>query len=783
MAGSPSAQPVLDGLAAAGFKFDFLVPSGVPATGSAGLQQYSASLDQFEAAHPNSIVALEGLNEANIQPFSYNGSSSMAASAQFQQAYYAAIKGDAALASIPVYDLTLGYNDLAGYSSLGNLSASTDFASSHAYVPTESTPQAAIATAISAASSVAAAKPSVITETGYTTQANTQYLGVDQTVQAKSILNTLVDAYKAGVGTTYLYQLLDGSSSSTNPQDHFGLFNSDGTPKLAATAIHNLTTILSDNGNGGHTPTAPLGYSLSGLPASGNSMVLGKSNGAYDLVVWAEPKIWNDATSTEIAASTQPVTVNLGGVHGSVNIYDPLNGTTPIATYTNVSQIVVPVSDHPLVIEIDAPATTPTTAPAPVNVSGTAANIVTQLWTLNTDPNLATITLTDTHTLAVASQSTMNYIIANYGKALAAIQGGYNFSVTTASSPWSQTLTYDASGKLLSTSNSALSNGVVTSTYVVYADGSTDATGYTAGVKTNETHVNADGSKEIYAFNITGQAFTTEHDSYNASGLLTSVVQTHSDGRLAFKMIQTSDGTKTPDGYDAKGILTSEVVQQTNGYCSTTFYTAGVKTAAYITNADHTQDNWSYNVTGQTYTTQDQHLDTTGKIVGVTRMHADGSLDFTQVIASDGTNTSNNYNASGKETVSTVVHPNGATDIYKFQVAGSPGATEHDSYAANGSLVAIDVLNANGLTHNINAVSSGQNIVFDHGSEQISNFVAGTAANHDTIQIPQSLVADYSHLQVAQSGSDALVHITAADTITLKNVNVANLDHSNFLFA
>src|SRR5260370_14579704 len=169
LAGSPSAQPVLDGLAAAGFKFDFLVPSGLPASGSAGLQQYLVSLEQFAGSHPNSIVALEGLNEANIQPFSYNGSSSMAAAAQFQQAYYAAIKGDAALASIPVYDLTLGYNDLAGYSSLGNLSASTDFASSHAYVPTESTPQAAIATAISAASSVAAGQPSLLTQTRHTT--------------------------------------------------------------------------------------------------------------------------------------------------------------------------------------------------------------------------------------------------------------------------------------------------------------------------------------------------------------------------------------------------------------------------------------------------------------------------------------------------------------------------------------------------------------------------------------------------------------------------------------
>ena len=72
LAASPAAQPVIDGLANAGFKFDFIVPSNVPQQGSAGLQQYLASVDSFEAAHPGGIVALEGLNEVNVQPFSYN---------------------------------------------------------------------------------------------------------------------------------------------------------------------------------------------------------------------------------------------------------------------------------------------------------------------------------------------------------------------------------------------------------------------------------------------------------------------------------------------------------------------------------------------------------------------------------------------------------------------------------------------------------------------------------------------------------------------------------------
>src|ERR1700681_4683737 len=47
LATNPDAQPVLDGLAAAGYKFDMVVASGVPATGAAGLQQYMAALDKL----------------------------------------------------------------------------------------------------------------------------------------------------------------------------------------------------------------------------------------------------------------------------------------------------------------------------------------------------------------------------------------------------------------------------------------------------------------------------------------------------------------------------------------------------------------------------------------------------------------------------------------------------------------------------------------------------------------------------------------------------------------
>jgi len=830
----PSAQPVLDGLAAAGYKFDLVVSSGVPAGGTAALQQYVASLDQFAAAHPGSIVALEGLNEANIQAFSYNGDSSVAAAAQFQAVYYAALKGDASLSSIPVYNLSLGYDDQADYAKLGNLSGASDFGNSHAYVNTSTTPQAALASALANAASVSSGHSVVITETGYTTQSNTAYLGANENVQAKSILNTLVDAYKAGVSTTYLYQLLDtGPTSDTNPESHFGLFNADGTPKLAATAIHNLTTILSDDGKGSNQPSASLGYSLSNMPSSGSSMVLGKSDGTYDLVVWAEPKIWNDATDTEISNPSQAVTVNLGSVHHSVNVYDPLSGTSPIATYTDVSQIVIPLSDHPLVIEIDAPTKSAEQAPAETSVTGTAADIVMQLSSLNDNAALQTITLSDTHVLPVATEATMAYMISHYAKALAAIQGGYSFAVTTSTSAWSVTKVYDSSAKLLSTSTSNFSNGVITTKDTIYTNGARDSVKYTAGVATQEVISQADGSKEtktfdatgalssdlmqnadgsssntLYSagaktkmyvvnadgsrdntyFGITGQTYTKQTQHYDASGKLTSDTRWHADGTLAFSQVYNTDGSKVTTQYDATGhktsvitwttaatttdnynvagtlvqkivqtaignvttsnysgaLLTSvyivnangsketqlydsagrissDLIQNKDGSSSNTIYTAGVKTKAYVSNADGSKDNSYYNITGQSFTTQTQHYDKSGALTSDVRWHADGTLAYSQVV-----------NGSGK--VTTLYDSAG----HKTQViTWTAAATTTDNYNAAGALTQEIVQTASGnvtTTNYSGALLASVYIVNANGSKETKLYDSAGRISSDLVQ-------------------------------------------------
>ncbi|GMO35887.1 RHS repeat protein [Bradyrhizobium sp. TM233] len=872
MGTSPAAQPVVEGLAAAGYKFDFLVSSALPQTGTTGLQNYIASLQKFATSHPGSISAIEGLNEANHQPFSYHGSSSLTAAAQFQSALYQAVNANAALGSIPVYNLSLAYNDPQGYSQLGNMSGSVDYANAHAYVSTSLTTSSSIAETLSAVMTAAPGKPVVITETGYTTQANTQYLGVNETVQAKSILNTLVDAYKAGVSATYLYELFDRDSSAgnTNPEANFGLFNSDGTPKLAATAIHNLTTILADDGKGGLQPTDPLNYTLSNMPATGNSMVLGKSNGAYELVVWAEPKLWKDANDTEISNPTETVTVNLGGVHHSVKVYDTLTGTTAIASYTDVSTITIPVSDHPLIIEIDAPPTTTTPPDTRTSVSGTAAEIVPQLSDLSDSTALKTITLTDSHVLPVASKATMDYMIAHYGSALSKIQGGYSFSVTNSAATWSNTKTYNASGTLVSKSDTGLNaSGQPTSTTVAYTDGSKDLISYTGGVMTKFVHVgtdatrttdtyntagtllsevvqksdgyysttlytngvktaayvkNADGSqdnytygitgksfttqvqhldasgkvtsvtrshadgslestqvynvdgssvittysatgvkmvetayhadhsKDVWTYNITGQNYATEHDVYSTTGFLTSLTRLHTDGSLAFKLTQTTDGTKTTDWYNAAGSLTSEVIQKADGFSSTTLYSNGVKTNAYVKNADGSQDNYAYGITGQSYTTLIQHVDPSGKVTAVTRKHADGTLDYTQVINGDGSSVVTNYDTAGTRTKETDYHADGSKDVFLFNITGQTYTTEHDIYDATGFLTTLIRKHADGSMA-FKLVQSAD------GAKTTDWYDASGVLTSEVVQKPSG----YNSTTVYTNGVKTAAYITNAD--------------------
>lgn len=330
-------------LADAGIKFDCVIPGN----GDVQLSIDLANLDTFAQAHPGAIRAIEAPNEVNIWPITYKGiTDTFAAAVAVTKDLWAGTRSDPLLKNIAIYAPTLAV-DTSGEALLGNLSPYVTYGNAHVYaaggtnawtndmpywLPVQAQPTPGL--------------PTVVTETGYTMAASGDH--VDQNVAAKYTLNTLFDDALHGVAMTYIFELADEPVSFGAPD--MGLFNSDWTAKPAATAVHNLTSIIGAAGIG--TPATTLNYSVSGLPDTGHSLLLASAT-AWDIAVWNDATIWNASTSKEIAAAAVPVTVSLGGTYQTVKLFDPMLGAAPIQTFSHVSSVNLSPSDHPLILEVN----------------------------------------------------------------------------------------------------------------------------------------------------------------------------------------------------------------------------------------------------------------------------------------------------------------------------------------------------------------------------------------------------------------------------------------------
>ena len=270
-----------------------------------------------------------------------------------------------------------------------SLSAISNVGNVHFYEHGGNAPSTEMGGVISQETAYTSGEGFAITETGFNSlDANdgTNYWG-SQYSNGVYTLNLVLDSFKAGSRLTDIYELFDESSSVSGFEGHWGLFNADGTPKLSATYLHNMMSVLGDPGANAKTfQTGSLTDTITGLGPNGNSLLMEKSNGAYDLAVWSDADIYvNGIAST---APAQKVTVNLGNTYASVEVFDPTVGTTATENLTNVSSVTLEITDHPVIIEIEsAGGASQSVAPEvgpPAGAAGTSAS---------TTP---TATLTDT---------------------------------------------------------------------------------------------------------------------------------------------------------------------------------------------------------------------------------------------------------------------------------------------------------------------------------------------------------------------------------------------------
>lgn len=341
-ASDPNGQTHLGDAAAAGVQFVFSAQREVdPAT-------VAQRLHTFVQAHPGSVVGIEGPNEVNNWPVSYHGLSGQAAALAYQKDLFAAVSADPLLKNIPVLGFT-------GYT----VASASDYTTIHTYAKDGDQPYSWLSRESGVQRNADPGKPLAITETGYHTSlsadTNGGWEGVSEATQAKLVLNTLMDGAALGSKNTFIYELLDAYSDpgGANQEKHFGLFHLDYSAKPAATAIHNMTTILDDDGaTKASFSVGALNYSIDGLPSSAHSLLTEKSDGSYQIIIWNEPDIWNQSSDTAIQAAATSVKVNLGASFGSVQVFDPLSGTTAVKSLSNVSSLTLDIVDHPVIIDV-----------------------------------------------------------------------------------------------------------------------------------------------------------------------------------------------------------------------------------------------------------------------------------------------------------------------------------------------------------------------------------------------------------------------------------------------
>ena len=166
------------------------------------------------------------------------------------------------------------------------------------------------------------------TETGWDSVTNPG----GEAVQGAVLSDTYLAQFKRGWTYTFIYELRDGEGGA----GHQGLYQGD-RPKPAAIDIHNLTTILADERPLPHPGT--LSYVLENPPSTVHDLLLQKSSGEFDLIVW-----------NERARGTDHVAVLFGQVYPQIRLYDVEAGTKEIAAFRSVKQVDLSLSDHPEII-------------------------------------------------------------------------------------------------------------------------------------------------------------------------------------------------------------------------------------------------------------------------------------------------------------------------------------------------------------------------------------------------------------------------------------------------
>jgi hypothetical protein len=176
-------------------------------------------------------------------------------------------------------------------------------------------------------------------------------------VYQRYILRTFLEGYRSGIKRTYKYEYADLGSNGGPTYGQFGLVDQSLNRKPVFYALANLLALLKD----GASPSAGyLNYAIAGGDANLHSILLHKSDGSFDLVLWEETQEFTgDATQVISPAVAENLTITFGTTPSSLTAYKIVDGgSVASTTLTAGTSVPLSVDGHVTDLHIGTPSTT-----------------------------------------------------------------------------------------------------------------------------------------------------------------------------------------------------------------------------------------------------------------------------------------------------------------------------------------------------------------------------------------------------------------------------------------
>jgi hypothetical protein len=308
-----------------------------------------ALLREIDDLSAHTIESFEGPNELDI-----SGKSNWAAEDQrFQDEIYSSSKALSEENPVQIVGPSLANvsNGEAAAHDFGRF----DEANLHPY-PAGKIPSAVFPEQTALARKVFGDEPVVFTESGYHNAIDDRHdqPGVSEQAAAKYILRLFLEDFARGIPRTYLYELLDEAPNPglADNQMHWGLIRADGSEKPAFVALKRLIEDLNDNSE----PVSEklLDWTLSEGQPTIHHLLLEKTNGEFDLVLWQEIPSYDTNGQRDIVIPPARTTLHLQRAARVVTVYEPVLQDGALRRYANVSMVPLQIPDHPLIVAIDS---------------------------------------------------------------------------------------------------------------------------------------------------------------------------------------------------------------------------------------------------------------------------------------------------------------------------------------------------------------------------------------------------------------------------------------------